>query len=769
MPGLMRQPLLSKDGSARSPCLASSVTCGTIIGGTLALSLNIYMVYSAGYTFTGPGWAIWAMGLVVGAVTGRFVGTAFDGTGLWAGGEGAAAAQLARGAPFWGSLVLCGSCYTIYTCPFFDTEMYVFRTDYALSYNWSQEQGIVSAAEIGMLLALAAGVFVDSQGPTRCALVAAVLMILGYTAWAVTATESYKAGLALTFLCAQGSAFAYVAALSTNAVNFRSQSRSLPLAACQAASSLASCTYAVCTFALASRPSKSYSAENAALRRVAMGVLAAGTALALWWRSPRIDEAPAADAEAAEEPAPVGLITGKPLSAPKGLASAQGPVESKVPRGLMAGQGAVAAAERRKLLEYSDGGRVLSCVGAWVVFALLVGVSWAEPNGYMMLVPDSVITLYVLAWFAVVAIAIYVRVGERAPYGFLKRPPPLPPSHVPTRAGGSAALAPWSAAWLRAACGSREWLCLAVALAVSAGGDATLRNSVPYLFNAALPHSSNPYPWRVFTDRLTQAYWFSRAAGALLAGYLADRAAAVEVHPESDALRRHALATSGVTERAPMSTSPGSLAALRAALLPDNENSTVRPSAARKANARRAALLAVAVFSMALGQLMLLSVLLTPAGSSLSNTDALNEARSWTIVIGGVLIAAANGAALALMPTLLVALFLEDPEAEGGAPSPLGEARTAFGALYGLMSVALAIGQLALFNGLTVAEFESNDGALWCSGEASCYTTTMAVELGLSVLATLAALELSRCAVGRHIPATLRTAATSETSDRAVM
>ena len=85
------------------------------------------------------------------------------------------------------------------------------------------------------------------------------------------------------------------------------------------------------------------------------------------------------------------------------------------------------------------------------------------------------------------------------------------------------------------------------------------------------------------------------------------------------------------------------------------------------------------------------------------------------------------------------------------------------------MSVALAIGQLALFNGLTVAEFESNDGALWCSGEASCYTTTMAVELGLSVLATLAALELSRCAVGRHIPATLRTAATSETSDRAVM
>ena len=69
-------------------------------------------------------------------------------------------------------------------------------------------------------------------------------------------------------------------------------------------------------------------------------------------------------------------------------------------------------------------------------------------------------------------------------------------------------------------------------------------------------------------------------------------------------------------------------------------------------------LLAVAVFSMALGQLMLLSVLLTPAGSSLSNTDALNEARSWTIVIGGVLIAAANGAALALMPTLLVALFL---------------------------------------------------------------------------------------------------------------
>ena len=30
----------------------------------------------------------------------------------------------------------------------------------------------------------------------------------------------------------------------------------------------------------------------------------------------------------------------------------------------------------------------------------------------------------------------------------------------------------------------------------------------------------------------------------------------------------------------------------------------------------------------------------------------------------------ANGAALALMPTLLVALFLEDPEAEGGAPRP---------------------------------------------------------------------------------------------------
>ena len=48
----------------------------------------------------------------------------------------------------------------------------------------------MSAAEIGMLLALAAGVCVDSHGPTRCALVAAVLMILGYTAWAVTATES---------------------------------------------------------------------------------------------------------------------------------------------------------------------------------------------------------------------------------------------------------------------------------------------------------------------------------------------------------------------------------------------------------------------------------------------------------------------------------------------------------------------------------------------------------------------------------------------------
>ena len=68
-----------------------------------------------------------------------------------------------------------------------------------------------------------------------------------------------------------------------------------------------------------------------------------------------------------------------------------------MPRGLMAGQGAVAAAERRKLLEYSDGGRVLSCVGAWVVFALLVGVSWAEPNGYMMLVPDSVIVGVVVA------------------------------------------------------------------------------------------------------------------------------------------------------------------------------------------------------------------------------------------------------------------------------------------------------------------------------------------------------------------------------------
>ena len=149
--------------------------------------------------------------------------------------------------------------------------------------------------------------------------------------------------------------------------------------------------------------------------------------------------------------------------------------------------------------------------------------------------------------------------------------------------------------------------------------------------------------------------------------------------------------------------------------------------------------------------------------------DALNEARSWSIIIGGVLIAAANGAALTLMPTLLVALYLEDPEAEGGAPSPLGEARTAFGALYGLMSIAPALGQLALFNGLTVAEFEANKGALWCSGEAGCYTTTMAVELALSVLATLAALELARCAVGRHIPALLRTAATSGAADRAVM
>ena len=767
----MRQPLLSKDGSARSGCLTNFAVCGTIIGGTLALSLNIYMVNSAGYTFTGPGWAIWTMGLVVGAAAGRFVGTALEGN--VGASDDPAEAQLARGAPFWGSLVLCGSCYTIYTCPFFDTEMYVFRTDYALSYNWSQEQGIVSAAEIGMLLALAAGVFVDSQGPTRCALVAAVLMILGYTAWAVTATESFTAGLALTFLCAQGSAFAYVAALSTNAVNYRSESRSLPLAACQAASSLASCTYAVCTFALASRPSKSYSAENAALRRVAMGALAAGTALALWWRSPRTDAAPDAETGSEETAPRGGLITGKPVSAPKGLATAQGPVTAapKAPKGLMAGQGAVGAAERRKLLEYSDGGGVLSCVGAWVVFALLVGVSWAEPHGYMMLVPDSVITLYVLAWFAVVAIAICVRASGRAPYGFLTKPPPLPPSHVTSRAGGNAALAPWSAAWLSAACGSREWLCLAVALAVSAGGDATLRNGVPYLFNAALPHSSNPYPWRLYTDRLTQAYWFSRAAGALLAGYLADRAAAVEVHPESDALRRHALATSGITHRAAPGTSPGSLAALRAALLPDSDgqSSTARPSAARKANARRAALLAAAVFSMALGQLMLLSVLMTPAGSSLSNTDALNEARSWSIIIGGVLIAAANGAALTLMPTLLVALYLEDPEAEGGAPSPLGEARTAFGALYGLMSIAPALGQLALFNGLTVAEFEANKGALWCSGEAGCYTTTMAVELALSVLATLAALELARCAVGRHIPALLRTAATSGAADRAVM
>ena len=64
------------------------------------------------YAGTGVGALIYCVAALIGGALGGVAGAAAK-----------SGYPLQLAAPFWASLVLCGSCYTIYVCPFFDTEM----------------------------------------------------------------------------------------------------------------------------------------------------------------------------------------------------------------------------------------------------------------------------------------------------------------------------------------------------------------------------------------------------------------------------------------------------------------------------------------------------------------------------------------------------------------------------------------------------------------------------------------------------------------------
>jgi len=108
---------------------------------------------------TGPGTLILAIGVAVGGAAGAAFGALAneppDGGGGGGGRGGEEASQSGGGAatmmttiataavrrapfaplPLWASLVVCGSCYTVYVMPFFDTQMWCLRSDYTLSFR----------------------------------------------------------------------------------------------------------------------------------------------------------------------------------------------------------------------------------------------------------------------------------------------------------------------------------------------------------------------------------------------------------------------------------------------------------------------------------------------------------------------------------------------------------------------------------------------------------------------------------------------------------
>ena len=111
------------------------------------------------YMGTGPGTLILAIGVAVGGAAGAAFGALAneppDGGGGGGGRGGEEASQSGGGAatmmttiataavrrapfaplPLWASLVVCGSCYTVYVMPFFDTQMWCLRSDYTLSFR----------------------------------------------------------------------------------------------------------------------------------------------------------------------------------------------------------------------------------------------------------------------------------------------------------------------------------------------------------------------------------------------------------------------------------------------------------------------------------------------------------------------------------------------------------------------------------------------------------------------------------------------------------
>ena len=113
------------------------------------------------YMGTGPGTLILAIGVAVGGAAGAAFGALAneppDGGGGGGGGgrggeeasqsSGGAATRMTTSAtaavrrapfaplPLWASLVVCGSCYTVYVMPFFDTQMWCLRSDYTLSFR----------------------------------------------------------------------------------------------------------------------------------------------------------------------------------------------------------------------------------------------------------------------------------------------------------------------------------------------------------------------------------------------------------------------------------------------------------------------------------------------------------------------------------------------------------------------------------------------------------------------------------------------------------
>ena len=520
------------------------------------------------------------------------------------------------------------------------------------------------------------------------------------SAWMVV-RPAVRRALVLTFFCGQGTSLALVAAHGASVANFAPEHRGRANGLCQASQTLASCVRRAHVRARARRPAASRTRPSAR-PSAASRARSRGAARS---RSRRVDDAAAHVAAAharARRPTPPPARRRRPRR-PRAREHASS-ARARVRR---------VRARARALVGPPDG---LHAHGA--ATRRRPSTSWPSSRS-----PRS---------------ARACASGTSSPRrssGSRGRRARAPVARA--RAGCGALLCPPGAR----ACSTSEFWALALVLATLVGGDATVKNSLPYLLNAGAAVGGVARPWRSYTDRATGDYYFCRTIGCLVAGFLADRAPPAKraAGERSDALDAAGAAAADVAARPPRERSRLARARARARAASCSRRAASRWAWARRCSSsptsrprrpRRAACARTASSRLRRGARVASS---SASGSSppARAAGARSRRRSSPTCSAPSRRARRRGRRRRGRAAPLRRRRggrRRGRRGRGATADGLPPARVAWGRTYGpLMLCGPVVGHLLFFNALTVGQVEANDGGakLWLQGAPGCYRTTL--------------------------------------------